>query len=189
MTDFLDPDQRISQETLDETNNSSVPPSIDALSAFAGLDAKGLRRMTDPATATIIEALADLGDVGTATLDDVGRAECRRLAMRAGRAGYLTGRMVLGTVYEDVLWSTSEADGNALARATGEIDVTLVPLPGPWGMASCDLLEMLARQAGFEIEAEEDPVAELATLAYDRGTTLALLEHDRWKGRTPTHHG
>ena len=189
MTDFLDPDQRISQATLDETNNSSVPPSIDALSAFAGLDARGLRRMTDPATAAIVEGLADLGDVGTSALDDAGRAECRRLALRAGRAGYLTGRMVLGTVYDDVLWSINESDGTVLATAAGEIDVTLVPLPGPWGLASCDLLEMLARQAGFEIEEEADPIAEFTALAYDRGTTVALLEHDRWKGRTPTHHG
>ena len=123
MTDFLDPDQRISQETLDETNNSVVPPSLDALSAFAALDAKGLRRMTDPATAVLIEALADLGDVGTGALEDSVRAECRRLAMRAGRAGYLTGRMVLGTVYDDVLWSNAEADGVALGMATSEIDV------------------------------------------------------------------
>lgn len=186
MTVFLDPDKRISRETLEEVEGSTVPPSIEALAAFAALNAAGLRRMTDPATAVVVDGLAELGDLDDDALHGADRAACMQLAARAGRAGYLTGRMVLGTVYQTVRWSASEEDGASLADAAGEIDTTLVPLPGPWGMASCDLLEMLASQAGFSIELESEPVAEVTAMAYDSGTAMALLEHDRWKGRTPT---
>jgi hypothetical protein len=182
---LLDPDRRISRATLDELEGSTVPVSLDAMAAFAGLNAAGLRRMTDPATAAVVEGLASLADLDDVALAGADRDVCMRLAAQAGRAGYLTGRMVLGTVYEQVSWSASEADGAGLAEAANEIDPALVPLPASWGLASCTLLELLVANAGFEEVEETDPVAELTANAYDSGTAMALLEHDRWRGRGP----
>jgi hypothetical protein len=182
---FLDPDQRISRATLDELETSTVPVSLDAMAAFASLNSAGLRRITDPATAAVVEGLAGLGDLDDRALAGADRDTCMGLAAQAGRAGYLTGRMVLGTVYQTVTWSKSEGEGAPLADAAREIDTTLVPLPGPWGMASCTLLEMLVAEAGFHAVDESDPVAHLTATAYDSGTAMALLEHDRWRGRGP----
>lgn len=185
MPELLDPARRISQETLDEMDASVVPPSGDAIAAFAALDDAGLRRITDAATADVVNGLSGLGELPDGDRRGVDPETCTRLALRAGKAGYLSGRMLLGTVYETVQWSAPDEDRTTLAADTRAVDGTMLPLPGPWGLASCDLIEMLTAHAGLTIDDESHPVAELTFRAFDAGTTVALLEHDRWKGRTP----
>ena len=74
-----------------------------------------------------------------ADLDQVARlaVACMELAARAGRSGYLTGRTVLGTVYETVRWSETEEDGDQLVETAST----------PEGMSAADEVSEWSRGA------------------------------------------
>ena len=120
---------------------------------------------------------ADVSDSGS------GAKVC--LSTQATRAGYLIGRIVLGTVDQEHRWSTDASDGAAsIDELLQQID--FIAIASLAGEGVFDLTFSLADQwtAEHGLSAEDDEIGNIVFMAFDNALTLALVEHNIALGRT-----
>ena len=170
MTDAFDAvELHVSDATLQKYLSSSRPiPTIPTD------DGAYLQRL-DPATRATLEDYAGFGDApDDVELGPIPREIARSVTARAAIIGYRAARIALGTDDKDQTWSRDEHDADALLDEISSIDIGALPYPATWSSA---IVDDVITEAGYDPETQ--PLASVASMAFDSGVMAALLEHDR----------
>jgi hypothetical protein len=180
--DYLDPTELLSEATYDRFLVGGAATNVSAAIAIARqFPGPSWLEGLDPATAlSIREAGLDMFDEDE---DDnewspAVRAAIGLVAARAAYAGYVLGRVLLGTLEWKLQWSKdAEAGAQHLYDTVNRMEIVELALAANPALvdASSDYLHELAEDAAEQ----HDDIENYAIMAFDTALAFALVEHDQ----------
>jgi hypothetical protein len=180
--DFCEPSDLISAETLaDWAAGGCHFDSAGFKHRFNRYSEAGWFEQQDPSIVQLLNEAA----VGWASASVEHRDTELYLSTHATRAGYLIGRMVLGSVDQPLRWSSdAETGAEAVDGLVQQIDFCAISAKASEGVY--DLTLELADEwaAKFGLFAEDDEIGNVVFMAFDNAMTVALVEHDGALGRS-----
>jgi hypothetical protein len=179
---FLPDEDVVSVATLDELADSAAPLTTTLFAFIRGRGLDDLPTMNE-STVAAVSALHHDGDLpAEAALGAVPREVVADACARAGLTGYRFARVLLRTEERDVRWPAG--DGEDPYEPVGRMALGF-GYPRRWGEWSIDTLRTLVASTGYDDPSPEEPIGSSASVAFDHAVAIALVEHDRWLGRTP----
>lgn len=194
MTDeraYLDPTELVSEATYDRFLLGGAATNVSAAMTVARqFPGPSWLEGLDPATAlSIREAGLDTSDEDD---DDIEWSPAVRAAIglvtaRAAYAGYVLGRVLLGTLERKLQWSKdTEAGAQHLYDTVSRMEIVELALAANPALvdASSEYLQELAEDAAEQ----HDDIENYGMMAFDTALAFALVEHDQLNaGPAATH--
>jgi hypothetical protein len=178
------PDEHVvSAATLEELASSPVPLTARMVGWITTADLAAVPEV-EPLTALSLEGLTRLSDspsedaLGSVPRDVVA-STCRQAAV----SGYLLGRVLLGT-HDRPVGLPAPQRSDDLFAPIGAMELSF-EFPRLWAEVTIDAINHAVEGSGFADPEPDEPIGSTTALAFDQAVAIALIEHDRWRGRTP----
>jgi hypothetical protein len=178
------PDEHVvSTATLEELALSPVPLTARTVDWISRAELAAVPEV-DELTAASLDGLSRLSDTPSEdALGPVPRDAVARSCRRGALSGYLFGRVLLGTHEREVHWSSPAAPADVFAPI-GEMEL-FFDLPPLWAEVTIEAIQRAVNAAGYDDPEPDEPIGSSTALAFDQAMAIALIEHDRWRGRVP----